>query len=118
LIDPTLGVNQAVASTSVSGVSNTAITFTAPIPPPTSEFGAASNANPYQIGTTSPGVTITTLGGLSSPITSLLAVPPVSLLFTQVQSALSGILQAAGVTAAGADVADLSIDCDSVSLVE
>jgi uncharacterized membrane protein len=118
LIDPTLGVNQAVASTSVSGVANTAITFTAPIPPPTSEFGAGSNANPYQIGTTSPGVTISTLGGLSSPITSLLSVPPVSLLISQVQSALSGILQAAGVTAAGADVADLSIDCDSVSLVQ
>ena len=118
LIDSALGINQAVASTSASGVSQTPITFTAPIPPPTSEFGQGSSANPYQIGATAPNVSITTLGGLSLPITSLLAGPTVSLLISQLQSGLSGVLQAAGVTVAGADVADLSIDCDSVALVK
>jgi uncharacterized membrane protein len=118
LIDSALGVNQAVASTSASGVSQTPITFTAPIPPPTSEFGQGASANPFQIGATAPNVSITALAGLSSPITSLLGGPTVSLLISQLQSALSGVLQAAGVTVAGADVADLSIDCDSVSLVQ
>ena len=44
------------------------------------------------------------------PITTLLAGPTVSSLVSQLQSALSGILQAAGVTVAGADVADRAID--------
>jgi hypothetical protein len=97
-------------------VSNTSVGFTPPVPPTTSEFGAASNANPVQIGITSPTFTITTLGGLGSGIVSVLTAN--NPLILQLQSALSGILQAAGVTVAGADIADLSIDCDSVSLAQ
>jgi hypothetical protein len=97
-------------------VANTAIPFTPPVPPTTSEFGAPSNANPFQIGSTSPTFTITTLGGLASGITAVLASN--NPLIVQLQSAMSGILQAAGVTVAGADIADLSVDCDSVSLAQ
>ncbi|MFZ0249399.1 MAG: hypothetical protein WAL61_05595 [Acidimicrobiales bacterium] len=118
LIDSALGVNEPVASTSVSGVNNTVIPFTAPVPPTTSQFGAASGANPYQIGSTSPQVTITTLGGLTAPVTALLATPPVSTLISQLQTGLSGVLQAGGVTVAGADIADTSANCDSVSLAQ
>jgi hypothetical protein len=118
LTDPLLGLtNVPVATTSVSGVSPAvALPFTPPIPPTTSEFGAASGANPAQIGSTSPTVTITALGGLASGITNVLTAN--TLLIQQLQGALSGILQAAGVTVAGADVADLSIDCDTVSLAQ
>jgi uncharacterized membrane protein len=117
LNDSALGVNEPIASTSASGTSGNA-TFTPPLPPTTSEFGATSFANPVQMGSTSPTVTISALGGLSAPVTALLAVSPVSTLVTQLQSALSGILQAAGVTVAGADVADLAANCDSVSLAQ
>ena len=117
LTDAALGLaNDPVATTSVSGVANTAIPFTPPVPPTTSEFGAPSNANPFQIGSTSPTFTITTLGGLASGITAVLASN--NPLIVQLQSAMSGILQAAGVTVAGADIADLSVDCDSVSLAQ
>jgi uncharacterized membrane protein len=117
LTDPALGLaNDPVATTSASRVSNTSVGFTPPVPPTTSEFGAASNANPVQIGSTSPTFTITTLGGLGSGIVSVLTAN--NPLILQLQSALSGILQAAGVTVAGADIADLSIDCDSVSLAQ
>lgn len=117
LTDSALGLtNVPVATTSVSGVSTTALPFIAPIPPTTSEFGATSGANPAQIGGTLPTVTITALGGLGSGITGVLTAN--NLLIQQLQSGLSGILQAAGVTVAGADVADLSIDCDTVSLAQ
>jgi hypothetical protein len=117
LTDPVLGLtNVPVATTSVSGVPTTGFAFVAPVPPTVSQFGAPSNANPVQIGNTSPSVTITALGGLGSGITGVLTAN--SLLIQQLQGALSGVLQAAGVTVAGADIADLAIDCDSVSLVQ
>ena len=117
LTDPALGLtNTPVATTSAPSVLTSAIPFTPPIPPTTSEFGAASGANPAQIGSTSPTVTITALTGLASSITGVLTAN--NLLIQQLQSALGGILQAAGVTVAGADVADLSIDCDTVSLAQ
>jgi uncharacterized membrane protein len=117
LTDAALGLsNDPIATTSVSGVASTPVGFTGPIPPTTSEFGSPTVANPVQIGSTSPTVTITTLGGLGTGILAVLTAN--NLLITQLQSALSGILQAAGVTVAGADIADLAIDCDTVSLAQ
>jgi uncharacterized membrane protein len=117
LTDSALGLsNYPIATTSASGVNSTPVGFTAPIPPTTSEFGSTTVANPVQIGATSSTVTITALGGLGSGILAVLTSN--NLLITQLQSALSGILQAAGVTVAGADIADLAIDCDTVSLAQ
>jgi uncharacterized membrane protein len=117
LTDPLLGLtSDPIATTSASGVTNTPIGFSSPIPPTTSEFGTGSTPNPNQIGTTSPTVTITALGGLGSGILGVLSAN--NPLIQQLQGAFSGILQAAGVTVAGANIADLAIDCDTVSLAQ
>jgi hypothetical protein len=119
LNDPSANFNGPVATTSASGVSKN-LTFIAPIPPTTSEFGPVTtqnpNPNPAQIGTTAPQVTITTLSGLPAPVTLVLS--SVSTLINQVSNTLSGVLQAAGITVAGADVADTAVDCNAVSLVQ
>ncbi len=118
LNDPTIGFSGPVATASASGVS-TSIGFTdLNVPPTASTFGAGSNANPDQIGSTSPTVTITTLGGLGAAVSTVLSTAPVSTLIGTVQSALGGIDQAAGITMAGADIADLSVGCDGVALVQ
>ncbi len=119
LNDPSASFNGPVGTTSVSGVSKN-LTFIRAHPSHHIGIWARTpqnpNPNPAQIGTTSPQVTITTLSGLPAPVTLVLS--SVTTLINQVSNTLSGVLQAAGVTVAGADVADSAIDCDAVSLVQ
>ena len=107
----------AIANASVSGVGNTAAGFTSNnVPPSASTFGGP-NPNPFQIGLTSPTVTITTDSGLPVLINTVVTALS-SGVFSQLSTALAPMLQAAGVTVAGADIADLSVNCGAVSLFQ
>jgi uncharacterized membrane protein len=100
------GVN--IASIGVTGASLSTLTFAGSNVPPTPNT-LANDYNPVQIGTTSPSLTYSGLSPLS------LAAP---LLNGTLDTVLPSVLSTLGVTLAGADVADLSADCDAVSIVK
>jgi uncharacterized membrane protein len=93
-----------VATLSVSGASSVVESYT--IAPPTAST-ISGGTNPRQLGATSPTLSYSGLSS-SSPVYSLLT------------STLPGfygpVLQAAGVSVGGANVADLGTDCDAISL--
>jgi uncharacterized membrane protein len=109
-----LGIKTAVGSLSISGVSGKGSSFTGPADPPATIPPTASTAsagtNPETVaGSTSPTLTFTNTGGL---VGSLLSVGSV------LADALQPLLQALGVSVAGAQVAGLSANCGPVSLVQ
>jgi uncharacterized membrane protein len=108
-----VGTGTNLGTLTVSGLNSTT---TSPVPfasgdvPPT---GTIPNANnPHSVGTTTPNLGFTAGPGTTNP----------SLLFTLLNSTVNGvvgpILQAAGVTVGGAQIADLGSGCGSVSLVQ
>jgi uncharacterized membrane protein len=98
-----------VATLSASGASPPAIGFTT-IPPTTTSI--QTNANPVAIGTNAPVVTFGGILGTLAP-SVLLLLNSTSALSTE----LGPLMQALGVSFAGAQVAALSADCAAVSLV-
>ncbi len=105
------GTTTNIASMSVGGVSGVsgATSYSGSVVPPTATT-ESGNTNPKAIGTTSPSFTVTMLG-VQNPLVS-------TLLGSVLPGALGPVLQAAGVTLAGADVADLSTNCDAISIVQ
>jgi uncharacterized membrane protein len=103
------GVNQGTLA--INGVTNGAASFASSgsgsVVPPTAAT-VQSGSNPKSVGTSSPTFTAT---GTLNPLVS-------TLLSSVLPSALAPVLQAAGVEVANADVADLSVDCGAVSLVQ
>ena len=78
--------------------------------PPTATT-AANGTNPQSVGTTTPTPTWT---GLTVPVAS----PIYTLLTSTLSGVLGPILQATGASVGGIQVADLSTNCGSVSLVQ
>ena len=103
------GVNQGTLA--INGVTNGSASFASSgsgsVVPPTAAT-AQSGSNPKSVGTSSPTFTAT---GTLNPLVS-------TLLSSVLPNALAPVLQAAGVEVANADVADLSVDCGAVSLVQ
>jgi uncharacterized membrane protein len=96
-----------VGSISVSGLNSTTTSplgYGPSVVPPTATT-AANDTNPQLVGTTTPNLTSGSLvvGTLSG---------------SMLNGVVGPILQAAGVSVGGAEVADLSTDCGSVSLVQ
>jgi uncharacterized membrane protein len=84
--------------------------YGAPVVPP-SPTTAGVNLNPINVATSTPTVSFgSQSGGLPVLVSTLLntTLPPI----------LGPVLQALGVEVAGAQVADLSTNCDAVSLVQ
>jgi uncharacterized membrane protein len=105
----TVSLNGSQISTlTLSGVSNKSETFTsANVPPTASSF--SSNKNPQRVGSTSLTPTYT---GLSS------SSPAYTFLTTLLSPVMTPVLQAAGVSVAGAEVAFLGANCGAVSIVQ
>jgi len=96
-----------VGSISVAGLNSTTASelgYGPTVVPPTATT-AANDSNPQAVGTTTPTLTTASLvvGTLSGSVLNGVVGP---------------ILQAAGVSVGGAEVADLSTDCGSVALVQ
>ena len=102
-----------IATLTLSGYSGPQISFTGANVPPTAST-AAADTNPITVSSnsTSPYYPVPSYSGLS----------PSSPVFTLLTSTLPGVLgpvlQASGVSVGGAQVADLSTQCDAVSLVQ
>jgi uncharacterized membrane protein len=101
----TLG-GAAVATLTFSGASTNTLSYGAGVVPPTSSTATANPAtNPVQLGTTSSTPSITGTTGLDTGLVNTLLGTTLSA--GTLTSILSPVLQAAGVTLAGANVADL-----------
>jgi uncharacterized membrane protein len=101
-----------IATVSISGYSGPSTTFAAGVVPPTASTASATPAptNPVQVAPSSPSPTIAGLSGSTNPV--------VSTALSTVTGLLDPVLQAAGVSVAGASIADLGTNCGSVSLVQ
>jgi len=97
-----------IANLSISGYSGPQIGFAAANVPPTASTVSAGT-NPITVGTNNPTLSYSGLSPLS---------PVFTLLTSTLAGVLGPVLQAAGVTVGGAEVADLSTTCDAVSLVQ
>ncbi len=103
----TLG-GASVATLSISGYSGPQKSFAAAVVPPTASTSSA-DTNPITVGSNSPTLSYSGLSG-SSPVYNLL---------TSILPGVYGpVLRAAGVPVGGADVADLSTNCNAVSIVQ
>jgi uncharacterized membrane protein len=101
----TLG-GSAVATLTIAGASNAYSSYTASVVPPTATTASASPpTNPTQLGTTDPTPSITSTTGLDAGLVSTLLGS--TLLPGTVSSILSPVLQAAGLSLGGANIADL-----------
>ncbi len=100
------GIN--IGSLSISAVSNRAGTYTI-VPPTSASETAAPPTNPQNFGTTTPSLHYSQVGIVSGVVTTLLN--------STLTSVLGPVLQAAGVSLGGAQVADTSARCDVVSIV-
>ena len=100
-----------VATLSISGYSGGPVSFGAGVVPPTAST-AAADSNPITVAPTStaPTYTATTANFNVALVNSLLT--------SILPGVLGPILQAAGVTVGGAQVATLSADCGAVSVVQ
>jgi uncharacterized membrane protein len=67
--------------------------------------------NPLQLGTQAPTPTYSGLPGLLNPLVA-------TVLNTTLPGVLAPILQAAGISVGGANVADLGYNCGAVSIVQ
>jgi uncharacterized membrane protein len=114
-----LGVVSTEASVAVGGVSGSAgsKTFAGPagggtsvVPPTTASETAVPPTNPVTVTPATAPLTITPSGGILNLVSGLLTGP--------VNGVLLPVLQAAGVSVAGAQVTDLSANCGPVSLVQ
>jgi uncharacterized membrane protein len=107
-----------IGTLTMTGASSTSLPFGAAAVPPTAST-MANNSNPTAFGTTSPSLSFSG-SGLTGLVASLLTTTGVAPLTNPplLQSVLGPILQAAGVTAGGAVVADLGYNCGAVSLVK
>jgi uncharacterized membrane protein len=105
-------------ATTVTGAATTTPSFTAGyVPPSPATIPTASNPtppfkNPDTIGTDSPTITLGT--GSGNPLLSAQLSP----VFATLDTVLAPVLNSLGVNLAGAQVAGLSINCGSVSLVQ
>jgi uncharacterized membrane protein len=101
--------NSPIATLTLNGVSPSRLVQFGPLVVPPSP--ATAGANPVNVATSTPTVTFgSQAGGLPALVSTLLntTVPPI----------LGPVLQSLGVEVAGAQVADLSTNCDAVSLVQ
>jgi uncharacterized membrane protein len=103
--------NSPIATLTLNGVSpSRLLQYGAPVVPP-SPTTAGVNLNPINVATSTPTVSFgSQSGGLPVLVSTLLntTLPPI----------LGPVLQALGLEVAGAQVADLSTNCDAVSLVQ
>ncbi len=101
--------NSPIATLTLNGVSPASLlSYGAPFVPPSP---TTAGFNPINVATTTPTISFgSQAGGLPVLVSTLLTttVPPI----------LGPVLQALGVEVAGAQVADLSTNCDAVSLVQ
>jgi uncharacterized membrane protein len=112
-LQPGLGLpTQTIASLSVSGAPITAESYSASVVPPTASTAFPTPptlpTNPLQLGTSSPQLTFTGQTGSWSLVSGLLT--------GAIDNVLGSVLQAAGVSVGGADVADLGTDCDAIGI--
>ena len=98
-----------IATLSISGYSGSALGYPAVDVPPTATT-VGNGTNPQLAGTTTPSLNYTGPTGNFSQVQTLLT--------STLSTVLGPILQAAGVTVGGAEVADLSTNCGAVSLVQ
>jgi uncharacterized membrane protein len=100
-----------VATLNISGYSGGPVSFGAGVVPPTATT-AAADSNPITVGTNGPIPTFTaTTANYNLPVVN-------NLLTSLLPPVLGPILQAAGVTVGGAEVATLSANCGAVSVVQ
>ena len=97
-----------IATLSVSGYSGPQISYAAAVVPPTASTQAA-DTNPITVGSNSPTLSYAGLSSLS---------PVYTLLTSTLPGVYGPVLQAAGVTVGGGEVADLSTNCNAVSIVQ
>jgi uncharacterized membrane protein len=104
-----------VATLTISGYNGSAVGYTPAVVPPTAST-AAADSNPITVSSNTIAPYYPTLS-YSSP-TGLFSGSVSTLLTMTLPGVLPQILQAAGVTVGGAEVADLSTNCGAVSLVQ
>jgi len=108
-----LGNPTAQGTFSLNAVSNKSTQYTGPadppatVPPTTSTASAGSN--PVSIGSSSPTFTFSAATGANADVSATMGV---------LDSAYAPVLQALGLTVGGAQVAALSANCGTVSLVQ
>lgn len=101
-----------IATVSITGYSGPSSSFaggTSGVVPPSAST-AAAGTNPIQVAPASPTPTFAGLSGSTNPV--------VSTALSSVAGFLDPVLQAAGVSVGGASIADLSTNCDAVSIVQ
>jgi uncharacterized membrane protein len=103
----------AVATLTLAGASSSAQSYSAGTVPPTASTVSAAT-NPRQVGTDAPTPTISAQTGLDSGLLSVIL--GTSLTSGTLTDVLGPLLQAAGVSVGGADVADLGTDCDAIGI--
>jgi uncharacterized membrane protein len=105
--------NSSIGSLSLGGAANTPLQFnsTTPIPPTAASAQSVPPTNPLQLGTQAPTPTYSGLPGLLNPLVA-------TVLNTTLPGVLAPILQAAGISVGGANVADLGYNCGAVSIVQ
>ena len=102
----TLG-GSSLVTLNFAGANTTGFSYPAGVVPPNSSTDSGANpSNPRQLGSSDPTPTIS---GASGQWTSL-----VGPLMAPLDAILGQVLQAAGVTVGGANVADLGLDCDAI----
>jgi hypothetical protein len=109
-----LGTTTTEGSLSINGLTNKGVTFAGPANPsgstiPPTAATASANTNPESVGSTTPSFTFTAATGASSNVTATMGV---------VAAAYGPVLQALGLTVAGAQVEGYNADCGTVSLVQ
>jgi uncharacterized membrane protein len=113
-----LGIATTVASLTVTGVSNRGVTFTGPanpsgadIPPTAATQSAGTNPETVS-GSLSPTITFGDDSGINAAVAALLSTGSV------LADVLQPLLSSLGISVGGAQVAGLSANCGSVSLVQ
>lgn len=104
------GIATTVGSLSISGVSNASAPFSSGVVPPTAATQAAGT-NAYNIGTQTPTLSFSANTGINALVAGLLSSTSV------LAEAYGPVLQALGVTVAGAAIEDYNTWCDAIQLV-
>ena len=99
-------VGSSLVTLNFAGANTTGFSYPASLVPPNATTDSGANpSNPRQLGTSNPQPTTSGASGLWTTVGPLLA---------PLDSILGQVLQAAGVTVGGANVADLGLDCDAI----